>query len=381
MVDFLLSDIQREIQKTARDFGQNKVAPKAAHFDETMQYPIELMQQAWELGLLNVSNPEHAGGLGLGTFEGCIISEEMGAACTGVGTAMDANVLAAAPVIVGGTKEQHKRFLGPMSEELTLAAYCVTEPGAGSDVTNIRTTAVRKGDEYVINGSKMWITNGSVANWYFVLAYTDPEKQHAGMSGFVVPADTPGITVGKKEVNLGQRCSDTRSIQFDDVVVSKDHLLGEEGQGWFIAMKAFDKTRPKIGAMATGLARCAHAHAQAYAQERKTFGKPIARHQAIQFMLADMVRDIEAARLLVWKSAWEIDAGKRNTKSAAIAKLFAADMAVRVANDAVQVFGGYGFNTEYPVEKLYRDSKIFQIYEGTSQIQRLIIARESFAGR
>ena len=381
MPDFSLSDFQREIQKTARDFGQKEVAPKARHHDETMEYPRALLKRAWELGLLNVTNPAEYGGLGLGVFESCLISEEMGAACTGVGTAMDANTLAAAPILVGGNDDQLKRFIAPMSEELHLAAYCVTEPGAGSDVSGIATTAVRKGDEYVLNGSKMWITNASVADWYFVLAYTDKDKKHRGMSGFVVPASSPGVVVGRKEVNLGQRCSDTRGVQFEDVVVSAKNRLGEEGQGWEIAMKAFDKTRPKIGAMATGLARAAMDHAIRYAMERKTFGKAIAEHQAIQFLIADMARDIEASRLLVWQAACSIDEGKKNTKQAAIAKLFAADSAMRIAVDAVQVFGGYGFNTEYPVEKLMRDAKIFQIYEGTSQIQRLIIARELFAGR
>ena len=381
MPDFSLSDFQREIQKTARDFGQKEVAPKARHHDETMEYPRALLKRAWELGLLNVTNPAEYGGLGLGVFESCLISEEMGAACTGVGTAMDADMLAAAPILVGGNDDQLKRFIAPMSAELHLAAYCVTEPGAGSDVSGIATTAVRKGDEYVLNGSKMWITNASVADWYFVLAYTDKDKKHRGMSGFVVPASSPGVVVGRKEVNLGQRCSDTRGVQFEDVVVSAKNRLGEEGQGWEIAMKAFDKTRPKIGAMATGLARAAMDHAIRYAMERKTFGKAIAEHQAIQFLIADMARDIEASRLLVWQAACSIDEGKKNTKQAAIAKLFAADSAMRIAVDAVQVFGGYGFNTEYPVEKLMRDAKIFQIYEGTSQIQRLIIARELFAGR
>ena len=379
MVDFNLSDVQREIQRTAREFAQKEMAPLARHYDETMEFPRPLLQRAFELGLLNVANPESVGGLGLGTFEACLISEELGAACTGIGTAMDASALAAAPLIVGGTHAQQMEFLGPMSERLSLAAYCVTEPGAGSDVAGIQTTAVRRGDEYVINGAKMWITNASVADWYFVLTVTDRSKKHRGMTGFIVPAGLPGIQVGRKEINLGQRCSDTRAVQFEDVVVPAKYRLGEEGQGFEIAMKAFDKTRPKIAAMATGLARAAMTHAVAYAQERKTFGQPIANHQAIQFLIADMVRDIEAARLLTWQSAWIMDSGRRATKEAAIAKLFASDMAMRIATDAVQVFGGYGFSTEYPVEKLMRDAKIFQIYEGTSQIQRVIIAKEIFS--
>ena len=380
MVDFSLSDIQVQIRDTARGYAQTHIAPKAAYHDQTMEYPWELLQGAWELGLLNVTVPESCGGLGLGTFEGSLISEELGVGCAGVTTAIDANTLAETPVIVAGTDAQKNEFLGPMTEELQMAAYCVTEPGAGSDVAGLRTIAVRKGDEYVINGSKMWITNGSMAKWFFVLTYTDKGSKHAGMTGFVVPADTPGIGVGKKEVNMGQRCSDTRSITFEDVVVPARYRLGEEGEGWTIAMKAFDRTRPKIAALAVGLARSAMQHAARYATERKTFGKPIANHQAISFMLADMARDVEAARLLTWQAAWAIDSGRRNTREAAIAKLFAADMCMRVTTDAVQIFGGYGYSSEYPVEKLMRDAKILQIYEGTSQIQRLIISRELLKG-
>ena len=378
MVDFNLSSEQRQLQQLARDFAQKEVAPRAHHHDETGEYPRELLKKAWELGLMNVHIEPDYGGLGLGTFEGCLISEEMGAACSGVGTAMDANALAEGPLNVAANAEQKKQFLEPMTREFQLAAYCVTEPGAGSDVAGLRTTATRHGDDYVLNGQKMWITNGAVADWYFVLAYTDRDKGHKGMTGFIVPRSLPGIVVGKKEKNMGQRCSDTRGITFEDVVVPARYRLGDEGQGWRIAMAAFDHTRPMIAALATGVARCAMGHCVRYAKERKTFGVPIAEHQGIAFMVAEMARDIEAARLLTWQAAWAIDQGKRNTREAAIAKLFAADMCMRVTTDAVQIFGGYGFNTEYPVEKLMRDAKIFQIYEGTSQIQRIIIARETF---
>jgi acyl-CoA dehydrogenase len=266
-----------------------------------------------------------------------------------------------------------------MNEEFLFAAYGVTEPNAGSDVAAIRTTAVRHGDSYVLNGEKMWITNAGKANWFFVLAKTDIDAGHRGMTGFIVDADAPGVTVGNKEWNMGQRASDTRGVKFDEVVVPVANRLGGEGEGFVIAMKAFDKTRPLVAAGAVGLARAAFEHAVDYAKERETMGRPIMKHQAVSFMIADMAKDIEAARLLVWRSAWAIDRGIRNTKHAAMAKCFAADMAHRVASDAVQVFGGNGFNTEYPVAKLLRDSKIFQIYEGTSQIQRLIIAREIFS--
>jgi acyl-CoA dehydrogenase len=263
-----------------------------------------------------------------------------------------------------------------MTREFLFAAYAVTEPQAGSDVAGIKTRARLVGDEYVINGAKAWITGASVANWFFVLTYTDPEKKHKGMSAFLVEANTPGIGVGRKEDNMGQRASDTRSVTFEDVKVPKANLLGKEGDGFRIAMGAFDSSRPAVAAMAVGLARSAMEHSIKYAKERSTFGVPIAQHQAISFMIAEMARDVEAGRLLVWQAAWMLDQPRRNTLQAAVAKAFCADMAMRVATDAVQIHGGYGFSREYPVEKLMRDAKVIQIYEGTSQIQRLIIARE-----
>jgi acyl-CoA dehydrogenase len=378
MIGFGLSEEQQQIRDLARDFAKNEVAPKARHHDETGEYPMEICKKAWELGLMNTHIPEEYGGPGLGVLEGCLVAEEIAWGCTGIGTAMEANTLAEAPIIVAGNDEQKKKWLTPMTEEFRLAAYCVTEPGAGSDVQSIQTSAKRHGDEYVLNGSKMWITNGGVANWYFVLAYTDASQGHRGMSAFLVPRDTEGVSVGKKEKNMGQRCSDTRAVTFQDVKVPAASRLGDEGQGWLAAMAAFDHSRPIVASAAVGLARSACEHAVSYARERETFGRPIAKHQSIGFMIADMACAIEAARLLVWQSAWTIDQGRRNTREAAYAKLFAADTAVRVATDAVQVFGGNGYNTEYPVEKLYRDAKIYQIYEGTSQIQRLIIAKEIF---
>ncbi|MCA9519016.1 MAG: acyl-CoA dehydrogenase family protein, partial [Myxococcales bacterium] len=301
--------------------------------------------------------------------------EELGYGCTGITTAIEANNLAEAPLIVAASDSVKKRFLAPMTESFQMAAYCVTEPGAGSDVAGVKTTAVKKGDKYVLNGTKQWITNAAKADWYFVLAKTDPEAGHRGMTGFVVPRDSPGVSVGRKEKNMGQRASDTRQVVFEDVEVPADNVVGEVGHGFKVAMAAFDVTRPMVAAAAVGLARRAMDESIAYAKERKTFGRPIANHQAIAFMIADMATSVEAAQMLVWKSALLYDQGKRNSLFAAHAKRFAADEAMRIATDAVQVFGGYGFNTEYPVEKLMRDAKIFQIYEGTSQIQRLIISR------
>lgn len=378
MIDFSLTEEQQALQELARKFAREEMAPKAAHHDETGEFPREIAKKAWELGLMNTHVPPEYGGMGLGTLDGCIITEELAWGCTGIATAMEANALAAAPVIVAGNDEQKKEFLGRLTAEPLFAAYAVTEPGAGSDVAGIRTKAKKVGDEYVIDGAKAWITNGGVANWYFVLAYTDQEKKHKGMSGFIVPADTPGISVGKKEWNLGQRASDTRGLTFEDVKVPAKYRLGNEGDGFKIAMSAFDHTRPPVASGAVGLAQRAMDEAVKYAKERKTFGLPIAAYQAISFMIADMAMQIEAGRHLVRLAAWAIDNGKRNTKFAAMAKAFCADMAMKVATDAVQVHGGYGYSHEYPVEKLMRDAKIYQIYEGTSQIMRYIIGREMY---
>ncbi|MCB0879793.1 MAG: acyl-CoA dehydrogenase family protein [Thermoleophilia bacterium] len=376
MVDFRLSEEQELLRQLARDFAKTEIMPAAAHHDETGEFPTEIVKKAWEAGLLNTKIPEAYGGLGLGVFESCIIAEELGYGCTGITTAIEANNLAEAPLIVAASDSVKKRFLAPMTESFQMAAYCVTEPGAGSDVAGVKTTAVKKGDKFVLNGTKQWITNAAKADWYFVLAKTDPEAGHRGMTGFVVPRDSPGVSVGRKEKNMGQRASDTRQVVFEDVEVPADNVVGEVGHGFKVAMAAFDVTRPMVAAAAVGLARRAMDESIAYAKERKTFGRPIANHQAIAFMIADMATSVEAAQMLVWKSALLYDQGKRNSLFAAHAKRFAADEAMRIATDAVQVFGGYGFNTEYPVEKLMRDAKIFQIYEGTSQIQRLVIAKE-----
>jgi acyl-CoA dehydrogenase len=378
MPHFDLSPEQQSLIELARDFGEKEMRPHVEHFDQTGEYPWPIIKKAHELGLMNTHITPEFGGLGLSVLDGCLIAEELSSYCSGMYTALEANGLAQAPLIVAGNDEQKKQFLVPMTQEPIMAAYGVTEPHAGSDVQGIKTTAKKVGDDYVINGSKMWITNASVASWYFVLAYTNKELGFKGMTGFIVPANTPGIEVGKKEKNLGQRCSDTRGLIFTDVKIPSKYRLGAEGDGFKIAMKAFDHTRPPVAAGAVGVAKAAMNHAMKYATERKTFGVPIAKHQAVSFMIAEMAMNIEAARLLVWKSAHEIDQGRRNTKFAAMAKAFAADMCNKVCTDAVQVFGGYGYSTEYPVEKLYRDSKIFQIYEGTSQIQRLIISKEIF---
>lgn len=379
MPQFVLSDDESSIQLTAREFARKEVMPVAAKYDQSMDYPTDVIAKAHATGLMNTCIPEEHGGLGLSHFVQALIVEELSYGCSGITTAITANDLALGPLIIAGSKEQIAEFAGPMLEKPSMAAYCVTEPGAGSDVAAIRTTSRKEGDHYILSGEKMWITNASKAKWYFVLATLDPKAGPKAMTAFAIPADLPGIQPGKKEVNMGQRCSDTRAITFKDVKVPAKYRLGQEGDGFKIAMKAFDYSRPSVASLAVGIAQCAMDHAVKYALERKTFGKAIAEHQAVAFMIADMAKDIEAARLLVWKSAAELDRGQRNTKYASFAKCFAGDIAVRVCQDAVQIFGGYGYSNEYPVEKLYRDSKITQIYEGTQQIQRLIISRQVFS--
>ncbi|EAX06399.1 acyl-CoA dehydrogenase medium chain [Homo sapiens] len=409
---FEFTEQQKEFQATARKFAREEIIPVAAEYDKTGEYPVPLIRRAWELGLMNTHIPENCdysvcplleactlyldaffllltgsnlnlhlnlGGLGLGTFDACLISEELAYGCTGVQTAIEGNSLGQMPIIIAGNDQQKKKYLGRMTEEPLMCAYCVTEPGAGSDVAGIKTKAEKKGDEYIINGQKMWITNGGKANWYFLLARSDPDPKapaNKAFTGFIVEADTPGIQIGRKELNMGQRCSDTRGIVFEDVKVPKENVLIGDGAGFKVAMGAFDKTRPVVAAGAVGLAQRALDEATKYALERKTFGKLLVEHQAISFMLAEMAMKVELARMSYQRAAWEVDSGRRNTYYASIAKAFAGDIANQLATDAVQILGGNGFNTEYPVEKLMRDAKIYQIYEGTSQIQRLIVARE-----
>ncbi|XP_063966453.1 medium-chain specific acyl-CoA dehydrogenase, mitochondrial-like [Lytechinus pictus] len=378
-LSFALSEEQQQYQDLARKFTAEEIIPKAAEHDKSGEYPWEIIKKAWELGLMNTHIPQEIGGPGLGILDTCIITEELAYGCTGIQTAIEACSLGSAPVLIGGNADQKKKYLGWLVEEPIVCAYCVTEPGAGSDVAGIKTKAVRKGDNYVLNGSKMWITNGGHASWYFVLARTDPDPKapaSKAFTGFIVDRDSEGLTLGRKEWNMGQRASDTRAVNFEDVVVPKENVLIGEGQGFKIAMGAFDKTRPPVAAGATGLARRALYEATKYSMERQTFGRTIANHQAVSFILADMAVGVEAAQLLTHRSAWEIDQGRRNTYYASLAKCYAADVANKNATDAVQVFGGNGFNSEYPVEKLMRDAKIFQIYEGTAQIQRVIISRE-----
>lgn len=377
-LNFELSDTQKDLQKLAKEFAEKEIKPVVEQHDHEAKFPLEIAQKAFELGIMNPGFPEYVGGMGLGITEEVIMAEELAVACSGISTALFANMLAAAPLLVVDDQDINKKFLAPMMEELQFASYCVTEPGAGSDVAGVKTTAKKVGDEYIINGTKQWITGAKYAKWFYVLAMTDAAAGHKGLTGFVVPADAPGVTVQKKEDMMGQRASSTHQVTFEEVKIPASNLLGAEGEGFKISMKAFDKTRPGVAAGATGIIRASMENAKQYAMERTSFNVPIAMHQAVSFMVAEMAMKYEAAKLLTWQSAWTIDRGVRNTKIASFAKAFAADAAMEAATNAVQVFGGYGYSREYPVEKLMRDAKIYQIYEGTSQIQRLIIAKEIF---
>jgi acyl-CoA dehydrogenase len=324
---------------------------------------------------MNAQLPEKYGGAGASYAEGVLIGEELAWGCAAIATTLGINELAATPVALGGSEQIKAKYLGMLAEEPKLASFCLTEPEAGSDVSAMRTTAVRRGDKYVINGSKMFISNGGYADWYTVYAKTDKDAGHRGISAFVVPRDDT-VTVDKHEDKMGLRASNTAAISFNETEVPAENLLGDENHGFKLAMMTLDRSRPGVAAMATGIARAAFEFATEYSKQRVQFGVPIAMHQGIQFMIADMATDIEAARLLTWQSAVLLDQGKRNTLQSSHAKRFAADTAMKVATDAVQIYGGYGFIEDYPVEKLMRDAKIMQLYEGTSQIQRLVIARE-----
>ncbi len=380
-VSFALTEEQRALRELTHEFAVREIRPKAAEYDEHQTHPADVIAKAHEVGLMNPHVPEELGGAGLGSIEGALIGEELCWGCSGVGTSIVANILGALPVLLAGSEEQKQEWLAPLLEEPILCSFALTEPGAGSDVSGIQATAVRRGDDYVLNGSKMFITNAGQAGWFTVFASTDKAAGHRGLTAFVVPKDADGVTIEKHLDKMGQRATDTSAIAFQDVKVPAGNRLGEEGEGFKIAMQTLDNTRPGTAAGAVGVARAAFEHSVEYARGRVQFGQPIAMNQGVNFLVADMATEIEAARLLVWQAAWLLDQGKRATLESSYAKRFAADTAMKVTTDAVQIFGGYGYIKEYPVEKLMRDAKLFQIYEGTSQIQRLVIAREIFLPR
>lgn len=376
MVDFSLTAEQRSLQDLARKFAKTAMLPVAAACDREGRFPEEVYRKAWELGLMNLNVPTDYGGSGLSVLDQCLIVEELARACGGMTTSIIANCLALEPILLGGTEDQRQRTLPSFCASYHLASFCLTEPGGGSDAGGLQTRCRRDGDSYVLDGEKCFITNAPHAALYTVFATLDPSLRHKGITAFFVPRESEGITPGKEEEKMGHRASSTSTVKFDHVRVPATDRLGAEGEGFALAMRTLDHTRTPIGALATGIAQAAIDYAGEYANKRHTFGKPIGEHQAIQTKFANMAQDLNAARLLTWQAAWWIDQGQQGSFESSMAKCFASDAAMRVADEAIQIFGGYGYMKEYPVEKLLRDAKLTQIYEGSNEIQRIVIARE-----
>jgi alkylation response protein AidB-like acyl-CoA dehydrogenase len=375
MLDYLLTEEQTMIRDLARKVALEKALPKRAEWDESGEFPWEAMKAFSDADLCGLYIPEELGGMGQSVFNFCLATEQISRICGGVGVTFAASALGSTPILLFGTDEQKKKYMPPIAAGKKLAAFGLTEANAGSDAAGLTTTAKKEGDYYIINGTKQWITNGGEAETYSLVAITDKSKGPRGASAFIVEKGTPGFTFGKKENKMGIRCSATRELVFQDCKIHKSQLLGKEGMGFIVAMKTLDLTRPGIGAQAVGIAQGALDEALKYSRERVQFGKSISSIQAVQHMLADMATQVEAARALVYATAKMIDAGHKDyTLPASEAKLFASDVAMKVTIDAIQVFGGYGYMKEYPVEKMARDAKITQIYEGTNQIQRNQIA-------
>ena len=376
-MDFALNEEQLELQEMVRDFVEKEITPYAAEMDRNNQSMPGLLEKAADMGLLNVIVPEEYGGPGLDSVTVAVIYEELGKGCAGVATSMAANSLASYLILIAGTEEQKQSHCDSLNDG-KLAAFALTEPGAGSDAGGVATSAVKNKEAgtYTLNGTKAFITNGGIADTYLVFANTRKSGGIRGLTAFIVPKGTPGFTVGKKEDKMGIRPSNTCELILQDVVIPEANRVGREGEGFRIAMNTLDSARPFVGAVSVGLAQAALDCAVKYAKERKQFGQPIASFQMIQSMIADMAMKVETARLMVLKACWMRDQGLEFSKEAAMAKCYAADVAMQVTTDAVQVMGGYGYSREYPVEKMMRDAKIMQIYEGTNQIQRLVIANK-----
>lgn len=377
MIDFTLTPEQQEMRDLAHTFAEKEIRPVAPELDEREEFPWELVKKAGAVGLTSFAFPERLGGLGItDELTNCLITEELSWGCAGVATVLGGTHLASIPILIAGTTEQQERLVKPVVERNGLAALALTEASAGSDVAAMTTTARRDGDEYVLSGAKRFISNGGIADLYVVFAVTDRAQGHRGISAFIVPGDAPGLTGGRKERKLGIRCSHTGEVLLDDVRVPAANRLGEEGSGFRLAMTTLDRSRPMVAAIALGIARAAYEYALEYAKTRIQFGQPIAANQAIQFMLADMATEVQAARLMTWWAAKVTETGRPFLYESSMAKNFASDVAMRVTTDAVQIFGGYGYIREYPVEKLFRDAKITQIYEGTNQIQKIVVANQ-----
>lgn len=376
-IDYGFSEDQKSIQALARKIARDKIRPVAAKYDESGEFPWEIMHILSEAGLFGVFIPEAYGGTDGGVLDLCIITEELSKVCGGISLGYAGTALGTFPILLYGNDEQKKKYLPAIAAGKKLAAFALTEPNAGSDASAIQTTATKDGNYYILNGTKQWITNGGEAEIYSVIAITDKSRGARGASGFIVEKGTPGFEFGKKENKLGIRASATRELIFQDCRVPKENLLGKEGLGFFVTMKTFDASRPGVAAQALGIAAGALELAVQYSRTRHQFGRPISSFQGLQFMLADMATQVEAARTLVYTAARAVDSKHSNMGAvSAMAKLFASDTAMRVTTDALQVYGGYGYMKEYPIEKYFRDAKITQIYEGTNQIQREVIALE-----
>lgn len=381
MFNCSLSDEQEALRSEAQRFVSKEITPVAAEYDQSGEFPVEILKKAQSLGLMNLCQSADQGGTDLGVFEACLVIEELAAGCAGFATSIVANDLALLPIKLGGTEEQQRLFISPVVSRSAFASFCLSEPGAGSDAAGITTQLSRDGDDLIVNGQKQWITNGGFADQFTVFGTFDRSQGHKGIGCVVVPGDSEGITRGPHEDKLGQRCSNTVPLVFDNVRIPKTNLIAAEGQGFSLAMKTLDMTRPMTAVIAVGIARTALEHSLKYAVERKQFGRPISSFQGLQFMLADMATQVDAARLLTWRSAYLLDKGASASLESSMAKRFSADIGMEVTTNAVQVFGGYGYTKDYPVEKLMRDAKLMQIYEGTSQIQRIVISRELLGGQ
>jgi len=374
MLDFRLTEQQESLRHRARQFALERVLPIAAYYDEIGETPVDILREAFEIGIASTDIPAKYGGKGYGIIEGSLVTEEIAAACPGIATSVFDNSLGMEPLLLCDNEGLKERYLPRFADNFHLISFATSEPTMGSDVSGLRCKATPDGDDYILNGTKYWVTNGGIADYYSIFATVDSSQKHKGICAFFVKRDWEGVRVGKHIPKLGQRNSNTSAVHFKNVRVPKDHMLAPPGKGFVLAMKTFSRTRPVIGAFAVGAARSAMEFAIDYAKKRRAFGSKLADFQAIQFKLAEMYQKIETSRLLVWKASWEADNGMEPTLSASISKFYATESALEVANEAIQILGGYGYTRFYPVEKLMRDIRVYPIYEGTSEIQRMVVS-------
>lgn len=374
MLNFHLTPEQLAIQKKAREFAIKEVLPVAWYYDEKDEIPTEIIKKAFQAGFVGADIPKKYGGHGLGLVESAIITEEIAAACSGLATSIFDSSLGMEPLLLSANEDAKKKYLTKIAKDNKLAAFATSEPTMGSDVAGIKCKATQDGEDYILNGTKYWITNGGIADYMSVFATVDPKSRHKGICAFFIETDWPGVTIGEHIPKMGQRCSNTVGVNFKDVRVPKENIIAQPGEGFVLAMKTFARTRPIIGSFGVGAARAALEYSLDYVKKRHAFGSPIAGFQAIQFKLAEMFQKVETSRLLTWKACWDSDQGLDNTVSASTSKLYASETALEVVNEALQIFGGYGYTKMFPIEKILRDVRLLRIYEGTSEIQRVILA-------